>query len=199
MTTPSPLLTSPPFPHLSPVPLPPSTASSVPAGCVVPDFDPLRVRGPRLRLRRALRRGRWAPAVLLALVAAALAVAGGGPSPGTPGAVGASGAPHSAAGGRARPSVAVRLVSAPVRIADAATVRLLRPGDRVDVIAAPNSGPGAAGEARVVATGARVAEVPRPGETHVDGGALVVLSVPRSTATALAGAGVTSQLAVTVC
>uniref|UniRef100_UPI00278C2750 hypothetical protein n=1 Tax=Streptomyces venezuelae TaxID=54571 RepID=UPI00278C2750 len=123
----------------------------------------------------------------------ALAVAGGGPSPGTPG------APHPTAGIRARPSVAVRLVSAPVRIADAATVRLLRPGDRVDVIAAPNSGLGAAGEARVVATGARVAEVPPPGETRVDGGALVVLSVPRSTATALAGAGVTSQLAVTVC
>ncbi|MEU1864599.1 hypothetical protein [Streptomyces gardneri] len=90
-------------------------------------------------------------------------------------------------------------MSAPVRIADAETVRLLRAGDRVDVIAAPNSPMGGGGEARVVATGARVAEVPRSGETRSDGGALVVLSVPRSTAAALAGAGVTSQLAVTLC
>ncbi|MFE5943069.1 hypothetical protein [Streptomyces sp. NPDC056480] len=177
-----------PFPSPSPVPAP----------CVVPPFEPLRVRGARLRLRRALRRGRWAPAVLLALVAAALAVAGGGPPP-PAGAAPPPGDRIAPTAARARPSVAVRLVSAPVRIADAATVRLLRPGDRVDVIAAPNSPLGGEGEARVVATGARVAEVPHPGETRSDGGALVVLSVPRSTAAALAGAGVTSQLAVTVC
>ncbi|MFF7441082.1 RcpC/CpaB family pilus assembly protein [Streptomyces sp. NPDC008122] len=90
-------------------------------------------------------------------------------------------------------------MSAPVRIADAATVRLLRPGDRVDVIAAPDSPPGGGSEARVVAAGARVADVPRQDETRADGGALVVLSVPRSTAAVLAGAGVTSRLAVTVC
>ncbi|MGW1926953.1 hypothetical protein ACWCQ0_50080, partial [Streptomyces massasporeus] len=167
--------------------------SPVPAPCVVPPFEPLRVRGARLRLRRALRRGRWAPAVLLALVAAALAVAGGGPPP-PAGAAPPPGDRIAPTAARARPSVAVRLVSAPVRIADAATVRLLRPGDRVDVIAAPNSPLGGEGEARVVATGARVAEVPHPGETRSDGGALVVLSVPRSTAAALAGAGVTSQL-----
>ncbi|WP_443055073.1 hypothetical protein [Streptomyces sp. NBC_00691] len=171
--------------------------SPVPAPCVVPPFEPLRVRGTRLRLRRALRRGRWAPAALLALVAAALAVAGGGPPPGSAAAPpGDRIAPTTT---RARPSVAVRLVSAPVRIADAATVRLLRPGDRVDVIAASDSPLGGENEARIVATGARVAEVPHPGETRPDGGALVVLSVPRSTAAALAGAGVTSQLAVTLC
>ncbi|MFF1509244.1 hypothetical protein [Streptomyces sp. NPDC058326] len=134
--------------------------------------------------------------MLLALAAAALTVASGAPAAPPPD---AGGPPASAVAARARPSVAVRLVSAPVRIADAATVRLLRPGDRVDVIAAPNSSLGAGGEARVVASSARVAEVPHPGETRSDGGALVVLSVPRSTATALAGAGVTSQLAVTVC
>ncbi|MCW7991159.1 hypothetical protein XF35_39620, partial [Streptomyces platensis subsp. clarensis] len=88
---------------------------------------------------------------------------------------------------------------------DAETVRLLRPGDRVDVIAAPGMttvgvGGGSGGsEARVVASGVRVAEVPGPGETRSDGGALVVLSVPRPTAVALAGAGMTSQLAVTLC
>ncbi|MFH8622646.1 hypothetical protein ACH4A8_12175 [Streptomyces vietnamensis] len=156
----------------------------------MPAFEPLRVGGAPYRLRRALRRGRRAPALLLALTAGALAVASTGAAPA---------APPPSAPARARPPAAVPLVSAPVRIADAATVRLLRPGDRVDVIAAPNSPLGGEGEARVVATGARVAEVPRPGETRSDGGALVVLSVPRSTAAVLAGAGVTSQLAVTVC
>lgn len=83
-------------------------------------------------------------------------------------------------------------MTAAVRIADAATVRLLRPGDRVDVIAADGRGRG-----RVVADGARVSAVP---DSEVTGtGALVVLSVPRSTAARLAGAGITSQLAVTLC
>lgn len=94
----------------------------------------------------------------------------------------------------------VEVVSAPVRIADGATVRLLRPGDRVDVIASPVS-PSADGDddARVVARGARVEKVPRASGESVDGGALVVLSVPRATAAALAGAGATSRLAVTLC
>ncbi|MFE0703233.1 hypothetical protein [Streptomyces sp. NPDC058872] len=202
-----------------------TSPSSVPAPRGVPPFEPLRIRGTRQRLRRALRRGRRAPALLLALTAASLAVAltGSGPPrpvlPGTgPGHAGPSGrtpssvgppplgAPAargpvlhgSAAGARARPPAA-DLVSAPVRIADAETVRLLRPGDLVDVIAAPDSLLGEEGEARVVATGARVAEVPRPAGARPDGGALVVLSVPRSTAATLAGAGVTSQLALTLC
>ncbi|MFI8521448.1 hypothetical protein ACIGEZ_27045 [Streptomyces sp. NPDC085481] len=172
----------------------PHTPSSVPAPCGVPQFDPLRVRGGKLRLRRALRRRRRAPAAVLAMTAAALA------------ATGAAGADDLVAQPPPRPAVqerqrppAVRLVSAPVRIADAATVRLLRPGDRVDVIAGPDASTGAGGEARVVASGARVAEVPKAGETRSDAGALVVLSVPRSTATVLAGAGITSQLAVTLC
>uniref|UniRef100_UPI00211D214B RcpC/CpaB family pilus assembly protein n=2 Tax=Streptomyces TaxID=1883 RepID=UPI00211D214B len=113
----------------------------------------------------------------------------------------------------------VRLVSAPVRIADPETVRLLRPGDRVDVIAVDD----ADDEARVVARGVRVAKVPYPGSgpgghaadvsgAGADGtggaddiggagaedGALVVLSVERSTATALLGAGASGRLAVAV-
>ncbi|MFF8600719.1 hypothetical protein ACF065_16450 [Streptomyces sp. NPDC015232] len=169
------------------------TPASVPPPCGLPTFDPLRVRGARMRLRRALRRRRRAPAAVLAMTAATLAAAGaaGADDP-------APQPPPPAARAAARPA-GVPLVSAPVRIADAATVRLLRPGDRVDVIAATNSVTGMAGEARVVASGARVAEVPQPGETRSDGGALIVLSVPRSTATALAGAGMTSQLAVTLC
>ncbi|MET9531207.1 hypothetical protein ABZY02_11645 [Streptomyces sp. NPDC006649] len=113
-------------------------------------------------------------------------------------------------------------VSAPVRIADAATVRLLAPGDHVDVIAvgdasadaastdgsSTSAGSGtptdarAARVARVVAAGVRVSDVPDPGATgdaSPDAGALVVLAVTRSTATALAGAGATSKLAVTLC
>jgi hypothetical protein len=91
-------------------------------------------------------------------------------------------------------------VAAPVRIADSAAVRLLRPGDRVDVIAAGESAPGGS-EARVVARGARVTRVPPLGaaEAATESGALVVLSVPRPTAARLAGAGATSRLAVTLC
>jgi Flp pilus assembly protein CpaB len=102
-------------------------------------------------------------------------------------------------------------VSAPVRIADAAAVRLLRPGDRVDIVAAgagagAGDGPGSGGQdGRVVAAGARVSSVPdspesaeSAGEVAAEGGALVVLSVPRETAARLAGAGATSRLAVTL-
>ncbi|GHB72501.1 hypothetical protein GCM10010347_48490 [Streptomyces cirratus] len=73
-------------------------------------------------------------------------------------------------------------------------MRLLRPGDRVDVVAAER-----AGQPRVVAVAARVARVPEPEKVPGDGGALVVLSVPRETARALVGAGSVSRLAVTLC
>ncbi len=177
-------------------------SSSVPPPCAVPAFAPLRVRGgrrgrPRLGRggagRAGPRRGRVLPAALLALAAASLAVAGGSPPP-PPGPE-----PATAAVPAARASGAARPVSAPVRIADAATVRLLRPGDRVDVIAAPSTALGGGGAARVVARGARVAAVPPGNAARPDAGALVVLSVPRSTAVALAGAGVTSSLAVVLC
>ncbi|MEU2507603.1 hypothetical protein ABZ621_23230 [Streptomyces sp. NPDC007863] len=174
----------------------------VPGPCAVPDFPPLRIRGGRLlpRLRRA-------PGALLLLTAATLALTTATDSrTGPPGRYDPGARPVSAPAARApapTPAPApVRLVSAPVRIADAEAVRLLRAGDRVDVIAAPvANSPLGNGDStvRVVARAARVAEVPRPGETRPDGGALIVLSVPRATATALAGAGVTSQLAVTVC
>ncbi len=168
-----------------------------------------------------LRRQRRAAAAGLALAGAALA---------TTGLSGGDGEAHSAQAPPDSGRASVRLVSAPVRIADPETVRLLRPGDRVDVIAVG----GAEDEARVVARGARVAKVPgapagvdtgRPGAgASADGvvaaemsdvpdasevsevsdgtvpgvGALVVLSVERSTATALLGAGVSGRLAVAV-
>ncbi|WP_055724297.1 hypothetical protein, partial [Streptomyces niveiscabiei] len=93
--------------------------------------------------------------------------------------------------------VAVETVSAPVRIADAETVRLLRPGDRVDVIASAQTATDAGG-ARVVARGALVSKVPEPVGASAEGGALVVFSVPREAAARLAGAGVAERLAVTL-
>lgn len=151
----------------------------------------------------------------LAMTAAALAAAapsgGGDPRP-------AASSPPESVRSEPRPAV----VSAPVRIADAAAVRLLRPGDRVDVLAAPGAGrtrgPAAA---HVIARGVEVTDVPRPrpvraaadtGAGDLDpggfdagdpqaagGGALVVLAVPRTTAAALAGAATTSRLAVALC
>lgn len=171
-----------------PVPSAPSPAfppSTCPPARPVPPFPPLRVGRGADRLRRAVRRRRRAASAGLAVVAAALAVVGGTEAQASRGAPPPEVKP---------PPAAVRWVSAPVRIADAATVRLLRPGDRVDVVAAERTGP-----PRVVAAGARVVEVPAPEKGVGDGGALVVLSVPRDTARALVGAGTVARLAVTLC
>ncbi len=96
-----------------------------------------------------------------------------------------------AAAPAARP---VGLVSAPVRIADAGAASLLTPGDRVDVVAAASHGE----RARVIASNARVAQVPEAGQGALDSGALVVLQVTREVATTLAGAGPDRPLAVTL-
>ncbi|MFJ8842885.1 hypothetical protein ACIRFF_08280 [Streptomyces cyaneofuscatus] len=201
----------PPSPFHARPPAPP------PAPCGVGPFAPLRVRGGgAYRLRRMLRRQRRAIAAGIALAGAALATTGlGGAASGTAAsdptasdsaAVSGTAVPDTAAGS-GRPSG--RLVSAPVRIADAATVRLLRPGDHVDVIAVGEAGD----DARLVARGVRVARVPgriaddgghRGGGEGVTGwgaapeGALVMLSVERSTATALLGAGASGRLALAV-
>ncbi|AXK35205.1 hypothetical protein DVA86_23765 [Streptomyces armeniacus] len=183
----------------------------------MPEFGPIRAgrgRGDgRHRLRRAVRRRRRTLAAGLAVAAAALAATATqgrdartepttGPTAGpdahappgpAPAREAGARAGQDRTGGRHGPSGGGR-VSAPVRIADAATVRLLRPGDRVDVIASPpDSGP-----ARVVARGARVEAVPEAG-AHGSEGALVVLAVARETAVKLAGATVSSRLAVTLC
>ncbi|MEV5726673.1 MULTISPECIES: RcpC/CpaB family pilus assembly protein [Streptomyces] len=183
----------------SPAPLSPRPpGTDVPATCEVPQFAPIRVRGGRHRLRRLVRHRQRAMAAGLAVTAAALLAAGSGAPAEPPPGDRARGHPV-ADRPPGRPAAA--RVTAPVRIADAATVRLLRPGDRVDVIAAEEAATG--GEAHVVARGARVTEVPEPldgtsGHT-VDGGALVVLSVPRATAARLVGASATARLAVTLC
>ncbi|MFI6940324.1 hypothetical protein ACIBI4_13710 [Streptomyces sp. NPDC050418] len=138
-------------------------------------------------MRRALRRRRRALAAGLAVAAATLALGtrDAVPEPDSPARADEAPAPA------ARP---VELVSAPVRIADAASVRLLSPGDRVDVVAAGSNGR----RARVVAVDARVAQVPEATQEGLDGGALVVLQVTRQVSTALVGAGSGTPLAVTL-
>jgi hypothetical protein len=178
--SPSPSSASP----LSPRPL----GTDAPPTCEVPHFAPVRVRGGRHQIQRLVRHRSRAVAIGLAVTAAALVAAG----------------PREAERTRGHPQAdpvrerrAVQTVTAPVRIADGATVRLLRPGDRVDVIAAAETA--TVGDARVVARGARVTKVPEPLDGAAHDGALVVLSVPRSTAADLAGASATARLAVTLC
>ncbi|MFJ8147009.1 hypothetical protein ACIQ6R_18310 [Streptomyces sp. NPDC096048] len=165
----------------------------------MPHFAPVRVRGGQHLLHRLVRHRRRAVAAGLAVTAAALVVAGPHPGAGAQDTRRARGHPvtepereREAADGRH----GARLVTAPVRIADAATVRLLGPGDRIDVVAA---GDGGAGDASVIARGALVAEVPEPVDGAAADGALVVVSVPRATAHRLVGASALSRLAVTLC
>ncbi|MFF6915320.1 hypothetical protein [Streptomyces sp. NPDC012466] len=167
----------------------------MPATREVPRFDPVRVRGGH-RPGRLLRHRRRAVAAGLAVTATALVAAGPRDADGARGHPPRPPAHTASASGErpAHPGGAAGPVTAPIRISDAATVRLLRPGDRVDVIAAEETVSG--GDARVVARGARVTKVPEPVEG--DGGALVVLSVPRATAARLAGASATARLAVTL-
>ncbi|MFF5265391.1 Flp pilus assembly protein CpaB [Actinomadura viridis] len=86
-------------------------------------------------------------------------------------------------------------VATPVRIADAAAVRLLRAGDRVDVLAAPDPDLHPDPRARLVVAAVPVITVPRQAG-QADQGALVVLATDRSQAAALAGAGTRLALAI---
>ncbi|MEU3283519.1 hypothetical protein OHA09_20845 [Streptomyces longwoodensis] len=188
LSAPSPLYPAPP-------------GADAPPPCEVPHFPPVRVRGGRYSLRRLVRSRRRAVALGLAVTAAALVAAGPMDEGGRARGHGAGDPPArtpTASAGPVRRGPPAEPVSAPVRIADAATVRLLRPGDRVDVIAAEQTatgmGTGAGTGARVVARGAVVTRIPEAGD--VGEGALVVLSVPRSTAARLVGAGTTARLAV---
>lgn len=183
-----------PSPPLSPpLRVPRPLGTDAPATREVPPFGPVRVRGGRYRLQRLVRHRRSALAAGLVVTATALLAAGP-----------LAGEEHRSERPRGHPvagpvprHTAPELVTAPVRIADAGTVRLLRPGDRVDVIAAED--PSAGGGARVLARGVRVTRVPEPLDGPAGSGALVVLSVPRTTATRLVGASATARLAVTVC
>lgn len=89
------------------------------------------------------------------------------------------------------------LVAVPVRIGDAGSVRLLRVGDRVTLLAADPQGQDAA---RVVGRDVPVLAIPResdqsPGLTN---GALVVLGVPETATRAVAQASVSAFLSVVI-
>ena len=192
---PSPALPPAPSPSFPPplrLPRPPGT--DAPATCVIPQFAPVRVRGGRYQLQRLVRHRRRAVAAGLAVTAAALVAAGPRAATDAHPAERARGHPVAEPARRPR---AADVVAAPVRIADAATVGLLRPGDRVDVVAAED--PATGGTARVLARGARVTKVPEPLGGAGESGALVVLSVPRASAARLVGASATARLAVTLC
>ncbi|MGY5059098.1 hypothetical protein ACWDFR_34405 [Streptomyces sp. 900105755] len=185
---------SPAFPPPLRVPRPLGT--DAPATCEVPHFEPVRVRGGRYLLDRLLRHRARALAAGLAVTAAALVAAGPRTALDPLRAERVRGHPVATPPVR-RHAPPVDMVTAPVRIADAATVRLLRPGDRVDVIAAGD--PASGGQARVIARGVRVTRLPEPVDAAAESGALVVLSVPRATAAQLVGASATARLAVTLC
>jgi len=92
------------------------------------------------------------------------------------------------------------LVAAPVRIADADSVRLVRPGDVVDVLAAGGQ-PGTLGEARLVASEVQVLTVPTVprdalGVHDPTGGALVMVVTTDATAARLAGAAASQRLSL---
>src|SRR3954467_6593902 len=87
-------------------------------------------------------------------------------------------------------------VAAPVRLADLAVAALVRPGDRVDVLATPAD----AGRAEVVASGALVLAAPRAGaDAESDPGAgLLLIAVDPATAARLAAASTAATLTVSL-
>lgn len=95
------------------------------------------------------------------------------------------------------------LVAVPVRIADAASVRLLHAGDVIDVLAAGagQDGSTAGAAARLVASAVQVVTIPRSdssllGSADVGEGALLVVATTSATAESLAGAAVSERLSV---
>jgi Flp pilus assembly protein CpaB len=96
------------------------------------------------------------------------------------------------------------LVAAPVRIADAASVRLVGPGDVVDVLAAGAGVDGSATSgARLVAAGVPVVTIPPSGggplgESDAGQGALVVVVTTPETAVRLAAAAATDRISLVI-
>ncbi|MGH8775053.1 MAG: Flp pilus assembly protein CpaB [Jiangellaceae bacterium] len=86
------------------------------------------------------------------------------------------------------------LLATPVRIADPGVAGLVRPGDRIDLLAAPASGAGA-----VVTVASRVPVLAVPAQTDQGAlaeGALLVVGATERQAASLAQAAVTSRLSV---
>ncbi|HSK26149.1 MAG TPA: RcpC/CpaB family pilus assembly protein [Jiangellales bacterium] len=88
------------------------------------------------------------------------------------------------------------LVATPVRVADEGAVALVRPGDRVDLIATDTMGEA---QAHVVAAGVPVLATPPGGEdVSFTEGALLVVASSREQAGRLAAAAVTSRLSLSL-
>ncbi|MFI6980567.1 SAF domain-containing protein [Embleya sp. NPDC050154] len=85
-------------------------------------------------------------------------------------------------------------VALPARFADADAVAVLRPGDRIDVLAAPLADH--PGPARLIVPGALV--VARPASSGSSTGALLILEVPRPVAAELAGVATGPALTYTI-
>lgn len=93
------------------------------------------------------------------------------------------------------------LVAAPVRVADAGTVTLLTPGDRVDVLAASAADPSAparAGPAVEVVSDRPVLAVPDEDSGSGESGALLLVAADTEEARALAGFAADSRLSVSI-
>ncbi|WP_370250652.1 SAF domain-containing protein [Nocardioides sp.] len=92
------------------------------------------------------------------------------------------------------PALPVGTVATPVRLPDAALVALLRPGDRIDLLA----GDPRTGEPRVLSAGATVVAVPggpgAPAGGAGDAGGVVVLALPQVNAVVAATAGLREVL-----
>lgn len=89
-----------------------------------------------------------------------------------------------------------QLLAVPVRLADAGTAALLRPGDRVDLVAGAEHG--GAGPPVLLARDVPVLLVPPARADSTVDGALVVLGAPENTARRIAGVATSVPLTVTL-
>ncbi|TDQ44260.1 Flp pilus assembly protein CpaB [Actinorugispora endophytica] len=94
------------------------------------------------------------------------------------------------------------LVAAPVRVADPDAVALLRPGSRIDVLAAAgdplSTGYAEAPPARTVVTDRPVIAVPSAAPGTAEPGALVLIAVTEEEARTLAGHAPAGRLSITI-
>jgi pilus assembly protein CpaB len=84
-------------------------------------------------------------------------------------------------------------VAAPIRLADAAVVGLVHPGDRVDVVAVTGSG-----ATSTVASGVKVLAVPPVPDGEARDGSLIVLAVPEWAAARVVASALEARLAITL-
>ncbi|MEO8329989.1 MAG: hypothetical protein ABI586_08295 [Candidatus Nanopelagicales bacterium] len=151
----------------------------------------------RRKLRHALirhRRGASAACAFLAVLFGLSAFAPSNPSEATSQLLG-GGARNGSGSAFSASLEESGLVAAPVRIADAESAALLKPGSLIDLIAADGRG-----KAAIVASDVEVLQVPEPDDQGLGGGsfggALVVVAVSSTEATQLAATAAVGPLSV---